>query len=346
MIVVMKAGSTELQLKEVVSAIEQLGYRAHIMRGVERNVIGCLGDERGKAALKNIQNVDGVESVMPILTPYKLAAKEFQTGSTIVKIADGVEVGGSNLLVIAGPCSVESEEQILTSAQMVKKAGANALRGGAFKPRSSAYSFQGLGEEGLKLLQLAKEETGLPIVTEVMDSQMLDMILEYADVLQVGARNMQNFTLLKALGKVNKPILLKRGLMSTVEELLMSAEYILSGGNEKVILCERGIRTFETATRNTLDLNAIPALKARTHLPVIVDPSHGTGVASFVTPLSRAAIAAGADGLIIETHPDPKAALSDGPQSLDEAALLESMNEMNLIAKAMGKSLANTQGLV
>ncbi len=342
MIVVMKAGSTEPQLEEVVTAIEQLGYRAHVMRGVERNVIGCLGDERGKAALRNIQNIEGVESVMPILTPYKLAAKQFQSeGASVVKIADGVEVGGSNLLVIAGPCSVESEEQILTAARMVKNAGANALRGGAFKPRSSAYSFQGLGEEGLKLLRLAKEEVGLPVVTEIMDVQMLDMVLEYADVLQVGARNMQNFTLLKALGRVNKPILLKRGLMSTVEELLMSAEYILSGGNERVILCERGIRTFETATRNTLDLNAIPALKARTHLPVIVDPSHGTGVATYVTPLSRAAIAAGADGVIVEMHPNPKEALSDGAQSLTEEAFIESMKEMKMIARAMGKSLAS-----
>lgn len=340
MIVVMNADSTEEQLNKVISGIEEMGYKAHVMRGVERNVIGCLGDERGKAALKSLETFEGVETVMPILSPYKLAGKQLQAKSTIVKIADGVEVGGDNLLVIAGPCSVESEEQILTAARMVKAAGANALRGGAFKPRSSTYSFQGMGEEGLKLLQLAKQETGLPIVTEIMDYQMLDMVLEYADVLQVGARNMQNFSLLKALGEVRKPVLLKRGLMATVEELLMSAEYILAGGNPDVILCERGIRTFETATRNTLDLNAVPALKARTHLPVVVDPSHGTGVVQYVTPLSRAAIAVGADGVIVEMHPKPKEALSDGAQSLDPAGFEVLMAEMQKIATAMNKTVA------
>jgi 3-deoxy-7-phosphoheptulonate synthase len=340
MIIVMKKGATEEIVSDVVKSIEGLGYKAHLMRGVERDVIGCLGDERGKDALKNIKNLPGVDSVVPILSPYKLAARQMQSSPTIVNIAEGVEVGGSNLLVIAGPCSVESEEQILTSARMVKAAGANALRGGAYKPRSSTYSFQGLGEDGLKLLELAKKETGLPIVTEIMDCQMLDTVMKYADILQVGARNMQNFTLLKELGKIQKPVLLKRGLMSTVEELLLSAEYILAGGNERVILCERGIRTFETATRNTMDLNAIPALKARTHLPVIVDPSHGTGVADYVTPLSRAAIAVGADGIIIEMHPKPGEALSDGPQSLDEPRFQEAMNEMYKIAKAMGKTLA------
>lgn len=341
MIVVMKAGTGEAELSEVVSVIESLGYKAHVMRGVERNVIGCLGDERGKAALQNIQNLDGVDSVMPILTPYKLAAKPFQTtGESIVEISNDVKVGAGNFLIVAGPCSVESEEQILTSARIAKRAGANALRGGAFKPRSSAYSFQGLGEEGLKLLKLAKEETGLPIVTEIMDFQMLDLLMEYADVLQVGARNMQNYTLLKALGKVDKPILLKRGLMATVEELLMSAEYILSGGNQRVILCERGIRTFETATRNTLDLNAIPALKARTHLPIVVDPSHGTGVASYVTPLSRAALAVGADGLMIEIHPNPKEALSDGPQSLTEEQFSKLMKEINALMNYMNAEVS------
>lgn len=343
MIVVMNAGSTEEQLNKVISGIEEMGYKAHVMRGVERNVIGCLGDERGKAALKSLETFEGVETVMPILSPYKLAGKQLQAKSTVVKIAEGVEVGGDNLLVIAGPCSVESEEQILTAARMVKAAGANALRGGAFKPRSSTYSFQGMGEEGLKLLRLAKQETGLPIVTEIMDYQMLDMVLEYADVLQVGARNMQNFSLLKALGEVRKPVLLKRGLMATVEELLMSAEYILAGGNPDVILCERGIRTFETATRNTLDLNAVPALKARTHLPVVVDPSHGTGVVQYVTPLSRAAIAVGADGVIVEMHPKPKEALSDGAQSLDPAGFDVLMAEMRKIANAMGKTVAAMQ---
>ena len=337
MIVVMKAGASDEQLQSVIKNIESLGYRAHVMYGVERSVIGCLGDERGKAQLQTLDLLSGVEKVMPILSSYKLAGKQLKEGSSIVTIAPGVSFGGDHFVVIAGPCSVENEDQIVLSARPVKQAGADALRGGAFKPRSSTYSFQGLGEEGLKLLALARRETGLPIVTEVMDHHMLDLVAEYADVLQIGARNMQNFSLLKALGGVNKPVLLKRGLSATVEELLQSAEYILAAGNPNVILCERGIRTFETATRNTLDLNAIPALQERTHLPVIVDPSHGTGVYRYVSPMAKAALAAGASGMIVEVHPNPAEAISDGAQSLKPAKFSALMDELRIIAPAVGK---------
>ncbi len=339
MIVVMLAGSSEDELQEVIKEIETRGYRAHLMRGVERNVIGCLCDERGKSQLKQLETLSGVETVMPILTPYKLAGKGLQKEPLIVTIDNKVKVGGDNLVVIAGPCSVESEEQIVESAKIVKAAGANALRGGAFKPRSSTYSFQGHGEDGLKMLRTAKEETGLPIVTEIMDRYMLDLIVEYSDVLQVGARNMQNFTLLTKLGRAGKPILLKRGMMATVEEFLMSAEYILAAGNPNVILCERGIRTFETVTRNTLDLNAVPAIKERSNLPIIVDPSHGTGVRNYVTPMGKAALACGADGVVVEMHPNPKEALSDGAQSLTPEGFIEFMKELEPIASAMGKTL-------
>lgn len=341
MIVVMRAGANEKELTDVCKRIEELGYNTHVMYGVERQVIGCLGDERGKAQLQSLTTFPGVEKVVPILSPYKLAAKQLQEEPTEVKVSDGCTIGGQKLAIIAGPCSVESEEQIVAAANAVAASGANALRGGAFKPRTSTYSFQGLGEEGLKLLQVAKQETGLPIVTEIMDHHMLDMILEYADVLQIGARNMQNFAMLRAVGQAGKPILLKRGMMATVEELLMSAEYILAAGNSEVILCERGIRTFETATRNTLDLNAIPAIRARTHLPVIVDPSHGTGVANYIAPMSRASLAAGADGLMIEVHPNPSEALSDGAQSLTPEAFEELMQGLEPFAKALGKELAS-----
>ncbi len=339
MIVVMKAGASQAQIDAVLKGIEDLGYRAHPMYGVERTVIGCLGDERGKAQLQSLEVASGVEKVMPILSPYKLAAKQLQLQPTTVSISPQFAVGGNNFVVIAGPCSVESEEQIVGTARSVAAAGANALRGGAFKPRSSTYSFQGMGEEGLKLLALARAETGLPIVTEVMDQYMIELVARYADVLQVGARNMQNFSLLKELGRVNKPILLKRGLMATVDELLMSAEYILAAGNPNVILCERGIRTFETATRNTLDLNAIPALQARTHLPVIVDPSHGTGVWRYVPPMSLAALACGAGGLIVEVHPSPADALSDGAQSLKPKTFAQLMDDLRRVGTALNRSV-------
>lgn len=341
MIVVMKASADEAELAAVVARIEELGYRAHVMHGVERKVIGCLGDERGKSQLHSLSQLNGVEKVVPILSRYKLAGRELQKEPTQINFSNGSSVGGKQYFVIAGPCSVESEEQIVAAARLVKAAGATALRGGAYKPRSSTYSFQGLGEQGLQFLATAKQETGLPIVTEVVDRYVLDAVYEYADVIQVGARNMQNFSLLRALGEVRKPILLKRGMSATVEELLMSAEYILAEGNQDVILCERGIRTFETATRNTLDLNAVPALRARTHLPIIVDPSHGTGVWEYVGPMAKAALAAGANGMIIEVHPDPAAALSDGDQSLKPATFAQIMIEMEPIAKAVGMTLGS-----
>ena len=343
MIVVMKAGAGDEQLQEVIARIEELGYRAHVMYGVERRVIGCLGDERGKAQLQTLQLLRGVERVVPILSPYKLAGKQLQHEPTTVAVTDSLVFGGNSFGVIAGPCSVESEEQIVAVARAVASAGANGLRGGAFKPRSSTYSFQGLGEEGLKLLAIAKKETGLPVVTELVDYHDLDLVLKYADVIQIGARNMQNFPLLRAVGGARKPVLLKRGMSATVEELLLSAEYILAEGNEDVILCERGVRTFETATRNTLDLNAIPALRERTHLPIIVDPSHGTGVWKYVTPMAKAGLACGADGVIIEVHPAPAQALSDGAQSLKPETFQNLMNEMYPLAKALGKKLGSLE---
>ncbi len=339
MIVVMAAGASDQELDRVIKRIEELGYRAHVMYGVERKVIGCLGDERGKAQLQTLESYDGVERVVPILSPYKLAAKQLKTEPSIIRVGKNLEFGGSKLAIIAGPCSVENEEQILESAKAVAEAGANALRGGAYKPRSSTYSFQGLGLEGLKLLAMARKETGLPIVTEVMDQYAIDTVAEYADIIQIGARNMANFALLKELGRTKIPILLKRGMMATVEEYLMSAEYVLAAGNPNVILCERGIRTFETSTRFTLDLNAVPALQERSHLPVIVDPSHGTGVWRYVAPLSKAAIACGAAGLMIEVHPKPEAAFSDGAQSLKPEHFKKLLDELVPIAAAVGKTV-------
>ncbi len=343
MIVVMKAGSTAEQLENVVKNIGARGYRAHVMYGVERNVIGCLGDEREKAQLQSLELLGGVEKVVPILSSYKLAGKQLKLEPTIVSIAPGIDVGGDHFVVIAGPCSVESEDQIVACAKAVRAAGANALRGGAFKPRSSTYSFQGHGEQGLKMLQVAKQETGLPIVTEVMDENMLDLVVKYADVIQIGARNMQNFGLLKALGSAGKPILLKRGLAATVEELILSAEYILAAGNPNVILCERGIRTYETSTRNTLDINAIAAVQDRTHLPIIVDPSHATGVWKYVPPAAKAAIAAGASGMIIEVHTNPAEAFSDGGQSLKPAKFEKLMAELKAIGEAVGKTVGTQE---
>lgn len=339
MIVVMKAGAAKELIDNVIQKIGELGYRAHPMFGVERTVIGCLGDERGKAQLQSLELLEGVERVMPILSQYKLAGKELKKDPTIIKVSERFIIGGDNIPVIAGPCSVENEEQIVASARAVAAAGASALRGGAYKPRSSTYSFQGLGVEGLKLLKLAKQETGLPIVTEILDPHHLDVMLEYVDVLQVGARNMQNFSLLKELGKTRKPILLKRGMAATVEELILSAEYILAEGNNDVMLCERGIRTFETATRNTLDLNAVPALQARSHLPVVVDPSHGTGVWKYVPQMSLAAVAAGASGLMIEVHPDPASALSDGAQSLKPKVFETLMGDLRKLGAVFGKTV-------
>ncbi len=339
MIIVMRNGASNEDLAAVKKRIKELGYKPHVIHGDTRNVVGAVGDERGKAVLQSIESMSGVENVVPILKPYKLASKEVKLERTTVEIAPGIAVGGDHLIVMAGPCAVESEEQILESARAVKAAGATVLRGGAFKPRSSPYSFQGMEEEGLKLLAMAREETGLPIVTEVVNPRDVDLVAKYADVMQVGARNVQNFALLKMLGKIDKPILLKRGMSTTIQEFLMSAEYILSEGNQRVILCERGIRTFETATRNTLDISAIPVLQEQTHLPIVIDPSHATGHASLVPSMCYASVAAGCDGLIVEVHPHPEVAASDGPQSLRPADFQVMMNKLAEFAKVVGKRL-------
>ena len=339
MIIVMKAKASEKELQEVLDTIKEFGYQPHPIYGTERTVIGAVGSERGKEKLQALEMLPGVEKVVPILQPYKLASREVKPEKSVIAISDTVQIGGDEVVVIAGPCSIESEQQIIETAVAVKAAGATVLRGGAFKPRTSPYSFQGLEEEGLVMLDKARQITGLPVVTEIMNLGDIELISSHADILQVGARNVQNFALLKALGKCNKPILLKRGMMTTIEEFLMSAEYILSEGNRQVILCERGIRTFETATRNTLDLSSIPVLRERTHLPVIVDPSHGTGHWKLVASMSFAAIAAGADGLMIEVHPHPDHAMSDGVQSLKPAKFAEMMQRLVPFVKAAGRTI-------
>ncbi len=339
MIVVMKNEATKEEIDKVKSLIKELGYKPHPIEGILRTVIGVVGDDRGKPQdAEVLRQSNGVERVVPIEQPYKLASREAQESTSPVKVA-GTIVGNVNIAVIAGPCSVENEEQLMTIARAVKKSGATMLRGGAFKPRTSPYSFQGLGKEGLKLLAAAREETGLPIVTELMDPDDLDLLEEYADVLQIGARNSQNYALLKLVGKSKKAVLLKRGMSTTINEFLMCAEYILSEGNPNVMLCERGIRTFETATRNTFDLNAIPVLKEKTHLPVFADPSHGTGYWQYVTPMSLAAIAAGADGLAIEVHNQPEIAVSDGGQSLKPEKFEELMKKADPVARAIGRTI-------
>jgi 3-deoxy-7-phosphoheptulonate synthase len=327
MIISMKLHSTREEIDEVRTQVAHFGYKVHSIEGEERVVIGVVGVGDVTACLESVEAMPQVESVMRISAPYKFVSKEFRKGKTRIKV-NGTEIGGDEFVVMAGPCSVESEKQIMEAAEGVAKAGAKMLRGGAFKPRTSPYDFQGMEEEGLKLLKKAKEATGLAIVTEVMSERDVEMIANYADLMQVGARNMQNFMLLKALGKCGKPVLLKRGLSSTVKELLMSAEYIVAHGNSEVMLCERGIRTFETVTRNTCDIAAIPALNELTHLPVILDPSHATGKRSLVPALSRAGVAIGADGLIVEVHPAPEKAISDGAQSLDLAQFQRMMNEL------------------
>jgi len=344
MIIVMKKGAPKKELDKVVEKVKAMGYKPHILHGVERNVIAAIGDERGKVRLQALESMDGVDSVMPILKPYKLTSSQTKPEPTKIKLqamdrGESVIIGGRNFIVIAGPCSVESRKQILDTARAVKQAGAHILRGGAYKPRTSPYSFQGMEEEGLKLLAEARLKTGLPVVTEVMNPSDVDLIASYSDILQVGARNIQNFTLLKAVGAVRKPVLLKRGMMTTIEEFLMSAEYILKEGNREVILCERGIRTFETATRNTLDLSAIPVLKKETHLPVFVDPSHATGHWDLVLPMSKAAVVAGADGIMVEVHPHPESALSDGPQSLKFDTFRQLMKELKPLLKIAGRKL-------
>jgi len=339
MIIVMKAGAVKKDKDEVLKRIKELGYKPHVIHGSTRDVIGAVGDERGKAVLQSLESLHGVENVVPILQPYKLASKEVKKESSVVRISDEVAIGGERVIMMAGPCSVENERQIIETAEAVKKAGAHILRGGAFKPRTSPYSFQGLEEEGLKLLAKARALTGLPFVTEVINPETAELVAEYSDILQIGARNSQNFALLKKVGQIGKPVLLKRGMSMTIQEFLMSAEYVMSEGNQSVILCERGIRTFETATRNTLDLSAVPVLKEKTHLPVVIDPSHGTGNHHYVAPMCYAAVACGADGLIVEVHPDPERASSDGPQSLKPAKFEAMMGRLRLFAEAAGRSL-------
>lgn len=327
MIIAMKSDATEEQIQIVCESIRHFGYKPHLIRGEERVVIGAVGHGDNKDHLQSLRSVEGVADVVPILQPYKIVSRELKPQKTIVNVG-GLEIGGSEFIVMAGPCSVETREQLLETADAVKQAGAQILRGGAYKPRTSPYDFQGLEVEGLKLLAEARERTGLKIVTEVVTTEDTEIVAEYADILQVGARNMQNFALLKRLGSIRRPVLLKRGMSSTIKELLLSAEYIATHGNDQVILCERGIRTFETATRNTLDLAAVPLLNELSHLPVVVDPSHGTGRRSLIRPMAKAAIAIGADGLIIEVHPRPHEAWSDGPQSLTLPMFAEIMEEL------------------
>lgn len=337
MIVVMKSGASQEMIDRLTRRIEEMGLKAHVIVGTERTVIAAVGEKRN-GEQETLQSCEEVEKVVPILAPYKIASRETRPEPTCVT-AGSLKIGGGHIGVIAGPCSVESEEQILSVAQAVKQAGATGLRGGAFKPRTSPYAFQGLKEEGLKLLAAAREMTGLAVVTEVMTPGHVELLAKYADLLQIGARNMQNYHLLQAVGDAGKPVLLKRGPSATIDEFLLAAEYILDRGNSQVILCERGVRTFETHTRFTLPLATVPYLQERTHLPVVIDPSHGTGIASLVPPMSAAAIAAGCDGLIIEVHPDPSKALSDGAQSLTPGAFAEMMVTCRKVAEALGKEL-------
>ena len=339
MIISMLPGATQEQVEHVCDKIKSFGYSVHPIKGEERTVIGAIGDGKDKDRIISVmESVPGVESVIPILQPFKLVGRELKKGKTIIQM-DGLTIGGDQFVVMAGPCSVEYREQILTTAEKVKAAGARILRGGAYKPRTSPYDFQGLEEEGLKLLAEARDKTGLKIVTEIITTENIDLVNEYTDIFQVGARNMQNFALLKRLGRMKKPVLLKRGMMSTLKELLMSAEYVVSQGNPNVILCERGIRTFETYTRNTLDIAAVPALKQLSHLPVIVDPSHGTGKRNLIPPVSKAAVAVGADGLIIEVHPNPEEAFSDGQQSLLPEEFTALMQGIGKYLEVEGKRL-------
>ena len=337
MIIVMKHQASAAEISTVISQAEASGYHTHLSQGTERTIIGIVGDGRPLESDK-FEMLTGVEKVVRILQPFKLASRDFHPENTVINV-DGVRIGSEQLVIMAGPCAVECRSQILETAQAVKEAGATILRGGAYKPRSSPYTFQGLGEEGLELLAEAREITGLPIITEVMSPEAVPLVGKYTDIFQIGARNMQNYALLQAVGKTQIPVFLKRGMMNTVQEWLMSAEYVLNGGNYQVMLCERGIRTFETATRNTLDINAIPLLKQWTHLPVFGDPSHGTGKWELVSPTAKACIAAGADGLIIEVHPDPALALSDGAQSLKPERFAEMVRDLRCLAPAVGRIL-------
>ncbi|MDB4896829.1 MAG: putative phospho-2-dehydro-3-deoxyheptonate aldolase [Firmicutes bacterium] len=336
MIIIMRKNASETEITDVVERVKAVGFGVHLSRGVERTIIGAIGGDR--AALENIslESAPGVEKLTPISKPYKLASRDFHPEDTVVRIGNHT-VGGNDLWIGAGPCSVEGRELLLESAQLVRDGGAHALRAGAFKPRTSPYSFQGMGEEGLKIMAEAREQFGLPVVTEVMDTRDVELLDRYTDVLQIGTRNMQNFSLLKEVGRSSRAVLLKRGMSATIEEWLMSAEYIMSEGNHNVILCERGIRTFETATRNTLDLSAVVVAKSLTHLPVVVDPSHGVGKRAFVGAMARAAVAAGADGILVEVHQRPDAAKSDAAQTIGPAAFQQMMHEISAIAEVLGR---------
>ncbi len=343
MLVVMRHDATQAQVDRVVRTIEAMGYQARPMPGAQRTAVGVVGND-GRVNGSAIEALDGVAQVIHVTKPYKQVSREWRAEDTIVTIAPGVSFGGAEVPIIAGPCSVESEEQIVTAARQVAAAGAAALRGGAFKPRSSPYSFQGLGRRGLELLVLARRETGLPVVTEALDEEGANVVAEVADCIQVGARNMQNYSLLRAVGRLRKPVLLKRGMAATISDLLLSAEYILAEGNDQVILCERGIRSFDQMTRNLFDLTAIPLVQRLSHLPMIADPSHGTGLRDKVRPMARAALAAGADGLMIEVHPTPDRAMSDGGQSQYPEQFAELVTELRAIAAAIGRSLAPGPG--
>lgn len=337
MVISMRPDATEAQIEAVIRKLQELNLDSHRSTGINRTVIGAIGDTP-QIDIRDFEILEGVDEVVRITAPYKLASRQFKSNNTIIKVG-AVEIGSREVMVIAGPCAIEDSKQINKIARLVAASGAKILRGGAFKPRTSPYSFQGLGENGLKMMREAADKYNLAICSEIMDANQIEMMLNYVDILQVGARNMQNFTLLRSLSKLNKPVLLKRGLSATIEELLMSAEYILSGGNQEVILCERGIRTFETYTRNTMDICAIPVVQKLSHLPIIADPSHGTGIRDKVLPMARAAIAAGADGLIVEVHHDPSKALSDGAQSLYPEQFDKLMKELEIIARAIGKTL-------
>jgi len=339
MLVVMKHGASQEEVDAVVAVIREMGYEARPMPGTQRTAVGLVGND-GRVDGSRIEALSGVAQVIHVTQPYKQVSREWRPENTLVKIAPGVSVGGNEVVVIAGPCSVESEDQIVTAARLVRDAGATCLRGGAFKPRSSPYSFQGLGRRGLELLALARQETGLAIVTEAMDEEGAELVAEYGDVIQIGARNMQNYSLLRFVGRLDKPVLLKRGLAATIGELLLSAEYVLAEGNPNVILCERGVRTFDTVTRNMLDLTAIPIVQGLSHLPIIADPSHGTGIRDKVIPMARAAVAAGAHGILVEVHPNPERALSDGAQSLYPEQFAQLVRELRSIAGAIGRRLA------
>ena len=339
MLVIMRHDATEEEIRGVVTVIEEMGYQARPMPGRQRTTVGVVGND-GRVDGDRLAALAGVYECLHVTPPYKQASREWKQEPTVVRLPGGLTIGGEEVVVMAGPCSVESEAQIIASAHAVRDAGATILRGGAYKPRSSPYSFQGLGLPGLKLLAKAREETGLLIVTEAMDSEGADLVAEHADIIQIGARNMQNYSLLKRAGKLKKPVLLKRGLAATIQELLLSAEYILAEGNPDVILCERGIRSFDSQTRNLLDLSAIPVVRKLSHLPIIADPSHGTGLREFVPPMARAAIAAGADGLLVEVHPQPERALSDGAQTLAPEQFDKMMREVRVIAEVIGRRVA------